>query len=189
VKDDDALVEWLQQVAEKMAPKLEKSLVAQTQTGETPPKKVEEPLKTVETPPQQVVETPVASTATPEPAVEAEVSRSGGVRAFVIIPAVTGALLIGGGTLMLLQAKGIDSDLRDPSSTRYWDGNEATSIENAKAAQRQGSLFQTLGLVGIGVGVAAVATSVILALKVEPDATVAALVTPDSGALSVRVSF
>lgn len=182
-KDDDALIEWLREAAETMAPKLQQA--AKVKPEEQPqvvekPKADPEPVAKVDSPPEVL---------TPPPEVEETKEPSSGVRVFVLLPAVTGALFIGGGTFALLQAKGINDELRNPNSS-YWDATSPSdSVARARSEARRGELMQTIGLVGVGVGAAAVATAVVLALQVEPDATIAASATSEGGSVSVGGRF
>jgi hypothetical protein len=181
VKDEDELIDWLQRSAERMVPALKK---AAPPPG-APQRTAEAPAKSVEAPPEAVAREP-------EPAEEVSTADEAGAPAWlrpsVLIPAAAGVLAVAGGTVALVQARGIHSELSNPQSS-YWDGNPDSSVAAARSAAAQGSVLQTLGYVGLGLGAAAIATGVVLALRADSEPAVSAVLTKDAGLVSVGVTF
>lgn len=93
----------------------------------------------------------------------------------------TGVLLAGGGGAMMAVAAGKRGEVEDALDT---DDDVVTSMTRAEALalQDDANTFDTLGVVGIGVGVAAIGAGVVLLLLDdggESDTTVTGIVGPD----------
>lgn len=178
LKDDDDLVEWLQEAAERMAPKLSKPTVAET--PEEPPRVEDKPVS-----PETPVVAPQAAVTIAEPSSPSRV-----LRPVVLIPAVTGALFIAGGAFAYAQSQSIHAELLRGTQSEYVvPGDFEASNARAEAAAKAGAIRQTVGLVGVSVGAAALATAAMMALRVDPNATVAAVVTPSSAGIGLGGSF
>ncbi|RKG96805.1 hypothetical protein D7Y13_40830 [Corallococcus praedator] len=101
-----------------------------------------------------------------------------GRRKWAWVPAAGGVVLAGVGTVFLVQSRSKFTDL---------DENEFPTLAEADAARDSGKRSQTIGVVGIGVGAAAVVTGALLYFlptkqsSVQPSVTL----TPQGGGLSV----
>lgn len=101
-----------------------------------------------------------------------------GRRKWAWVPAAGGVVLAGVGTVFLVQSRGEFTDL---------DKNEFPTLAEADAARDSGKRSQTIGVVGIGVGAAAVVTGALLYFLPTQQASVqpSVTLTPQGGGLSV----
>ncbi|MCY1030612.1 hypothetical protein OV207_04015 [Corallococcus sp. BB11-1] len=121
------------------------------------------------------VEPPTRVDLTDTPRVEPETP---GRRKWAWVPAAGGVVAAGVGTVFLVQSRSKFDDL---------DKNEFSTLAEADAARDSGKRSQTIGVVGIGVGAAAVVTGALMYFlptkqsSVQPSVTL----TPQGGGLSV----
>lgn len=115
---------------------------------------------------------------------EAEVSAERPARRSAWVPAAIGVVALGAGTVFYLQA-----------NQRYTTLKTSTApigAEDARALRNDGSLYQTVSLVGVGVGVAALATAGTMfffrrdsAEQAQPPPQVGATLLPGGAAIAI----
>jgi hypothetical protein len=135
-------------------------------------------------PPAPVAAKPPDAASSPPPAQEVTGAKpSSGRRTWGWVGVGAGAALTIGGSLALLQAKNNHDALISPS--------KPLTLSEATVFKQSGELFQTLGWVGIGAGVAGVAagTYLLLTAPSEPAPSLSFFVTPSGGAISLGGSF
>lgn len=158
VTDEDALLDFLNEAAGRSAADVKRELGKQ----KAPDVVVESaPLK-----PPAAVETPLA----PPPEVTVGVERRGFTGPALVSGIAGGALLVGGGVFLGLAAN---------SHRQLAEGTEI--IPDLDRHTQQGRMFNTLGLVGVGVGAAGLGLAAVLALTTSEPAPVNAAVVPIQG--------